>query len=297
MGAATRDRWAEWLLERRFGGDPEVKERFLDELARTRERVLENAQLAEGDTVLDVGCGDGLIAFGALDHGAGPVVFSDISSDLLAECRRLAAELGVAQRCRFVQASAEDLNPIEDASVDVVTTRSVLIYVRDKAAAFREFRRVLRPGGRISLYEPINRFGVDERRRPDRYFGYDVATVAREAAKVRAIYEEIQPPEADPMLDFDERDLLAQAEEAGFFPVHLDLRTEITGSEPRRFETFLNQSGNPRIPTLAEAMDAALTLNERERFVAHLRPRVEAGDGVWRMAHAFLWAEKAATRC
>lgn len=296
MAPATRDRWAEWLLERRFGGDEEVKEQFLGELAETRERVLDNAAVVEGETLLDVGCGDGLIAFGALDRGAGTVVFSDISSDLLEECRRLAAELGVAERCRFVEAEAEALTPIHDQSVDVVTTRSVLIYVRDKAAAFREFRRVLRPGGRISLYEPINRFGADERRRRDQYFGYDAATVAREAAKVRAIDEAIQPPESDPMLDFDERDLLALAEEAGFFPLHLELRVEITSSEPRRFETFLKQSGNPKIPTLAEAMDAALTPEERERFVAHLRPQVEEGRGVWRMAHAFLRAQKGATR-
>ena len=43
-----------------------------------------------------------------------------------------------------------------DGSVDVVTTRSVLIYVKDKAAALREFYRVLKPGGRVSLFEPIN---------------------------------------------------------------------------------------------------------------------------------------------
>jgi SAM-dependent methyltransferase len=59
-------------------------------------------------------------------------------------------------RCRFVLASAESLTGIADASVDVVTTRSVLIYVKDKAAALREFYRVLRPGGRISVFEPVN---------------------------------------------------------------------------------------------------------------------------------------------
>jgi ubiquinone/menaquinone biosynthesis C-methylase UbiE len=160
MAPATRDRWAEWLLERRFGGDSAVKEQFLADLADRRERVLDKAELDEGETVLDVGCGDGLIAFGALDRGAGTVVFSDISSDLLDECRRLAAELGVTERCRFIEAPAENLTLIEDASVDVVTTRSVLIYVRDKSSAFREFARVLRPDGRISLYEPINRFAA-----------------------------------------------------------------------------------------------------------------------------------------
>jgi arsenite methyltransferase len=42
--------------------------------------------------VLDVGCGDGLIAFGALDRVGeeGQVIFSDISQDLLDHCRSLA---------------------------------------------------------------------------------------------------------------------------------------------------------------------------------------------------------------
>jgi arsenite methyltransferase len=292
VSPATRDRWAEWLLERRFGGNPEVKEQFLHELARTRERVLDNASLTAGEAVLDVGSGDGLIGFGALERGAGNVVFSDISNDLLDECRRLADELGVSERCRFVEAAAEALTPIEDQSVDVVTTRSVLIYIADKSSAFREFARVLRPDGRISLYEPINRFGAREMRRRGRYLGYDAEPVEGEAAKLRAMYERIQPLESDPMVDFDERDLLALAEEAGFFPIHLELQVEITSAEPRRFDTFLNQSGNPNIPTLGEAMDAALTAEERERFVAHLRPQVEGGRGVWRMAHAFLWARK-----
>ena len=44
--------------------------------------------------------------------------------------------------------------------MDIVTTRSVLIYVEDKRRAFEEFFRVLKPGGRISLFEPINRFNT-----------------------------------------------------------------------------------------------------------------------------------------
>src|SRR5206468_10723036 len=83
-----------------------------------------------------------------LERGAGLVIFSDVSQDLLDESKRLATELGAADRCRFVVAAADDLSPIGDESVDVVTTRSVLIYVEDKARAFREFYRVLGPGGR-----------------------------------------------------------------------------------------------------------------------------------------------------
>ena len=105
-----------------------------------------------------MGTGDGLIAFGALNRlgPSGRVIFSDISQDLLDHCREAATAEGLADRCRFVLAPADQLTALPDASVDVVTTRSVLIYVKDKAQAMREFYRVLKPGGRVSLFEPIN---------------------------------------------------------------------------------------------------------------------------------------------
>jgi arsenite methyltransferase len=262
---------------------------MLEETRDFRERLLDRAELVEGERVLDVGCGEGLIGFGALERGAGHVVFSDISDDLLAFCRRAAEAAGVARRCSFVKARAEDLAGVADASVDVVTTRSVLIYVRDKGRAFREFARVLRSGGRALLFEPINRFGLDERKQG--FWGYPGDGVLELARRVDRIYEEIQPPD-DPMLDFDERDLVRLAEDAGFFPIELDLHAFARPSEPKSWEAFLKSSGNPRIPTIEEAMDLALTREERERFTEHLRPLVEEGKGVWRMAHAYLKATK-----
>ncbi len=65
------DRWARWLLERRFGGDRAMQERLLDYLGPVRDRVLDNASLAPGEVLLDVGTGDGLIAFwGAATAGS-----------------------------------------------------------------------------------------------------------------------------------------------------------------------------------------------------------------------------------
>jgi 2-polyprenyl-3-methyl-5-hydroxy-6-metoxy-1,4-benzoquinol methylase len=87
------DRWAEWLAVRRFGGNGEVRRRYLDRLTRRRDEVLDRAGVGQGDVVLDVGCGEGLIGFGALARGA-TVVFSDISEALLELCEEAAAELG-----------------------------------------------------------------------------------------------------------------------------------------------------------------------------------------------------------
>jgi SAM-dependent methyltransferase len=204
---------------------------------------------------------------------------------LLDFCRAAADELEVLDCCRFVHAPADDLGGVQDASVDIVTTRSVLIYVEDKHAALREFSRVLASGGRMSLFEPINRFA---RTPGEKWMGYDLTEVAEVARKVRAVYEAIQPPDSDPMLDFDERDLLVLAERAGFFPVRMQLEAEVRRSEPLPWDTFVRTPGNPRIPSFAEAMDRALTVDERKRLEAHLRPLVEEGRGVSRNAHAFL---------
>jgi SAM-dependent methyltransferase len=292
MPEETLDRWAAWLAHRRHGDDPEELRRTMERLGPVRDRVLANAAVAPGETLLDVGTGDGLIAFGALDlvGPRGTVIFSDVSQDLLDHDRALAERMGVADRCRFVLAPAEDLAPIATGSVDVVTTRSVLAYVAAKERAFAEFFRVLRPGGRISFYEPINRHHYPEP--PGRFAGYDVAPVQDLAAKVNAACEPRQPADPDPMLDYDERDLLALAAGAGFAERHLELRVDVRRHDPQSWATFARVASNPLAETLEEAMATALTPSEAARFTAHLRPLVEAGDGTFAVAVAYLWGTK-----
>ena len=144
MAEKGRDRWAAWLLERRHGGDQEDLKATMDFLMPVRDRVLENAALTGGETLLDVGAGDGLIAFGALElvGEGGRVIFSDISRDLLDYSRSLAREMGVLDRCEVVRASADDLSALEDASVDVVRTSSVLIYGKAKRGASDDLDRL-----------------------------------------------------------------------------------------------------------------------------------------------------------
>jgi arsenite methyltransferase len=79
----------------------------------------------------------------------------------------------------------------------VVTTRSVLIYVEDKAPAFEEFFRVLRPGGRLSLYEPINVFALTEDWQR-RFWLYPADGLADLAEKINAVYRARQDPATKP---------------------------------------------------------------------------------------------------
>ena len=290
---ARSDIWKTWLLERRFGGDEELLERTLTEfLHPVRDKILDNANLQENETLLDVGCGDGLVAFGALERFANSqVIFSDISQDLLDHVVPLAQQMEVAERCDFVQASATDLGGIADNSVNVVTTRSVLIYVEDKAKAFGEFYRVLRRNGRISLFEPINSFGYPSPRHI--FGGFDVTPIMEITDKIKAVYLALQPPETDPMLNFDEHDLFALAEAAGFTKIELELKLELKPQpDIVSWNVVLNGAPNPKVPSLAEAMEKVLTKREKEKVISYLRPQVEAGNGKRRSAVAYLWATK-----
>jgi SAM-dependent methyltransferase len=294
---APKDCWADWLADRRFGSsDPELRRQFMDKLVQVRDKVLDKAALKQDERLLDVGAGEGWIGFGAFGRGAGEVVFTDISRDVLDACREAAEQLEVADRCKYVEAPAHDLSALEDESIDVVTTRSVLIYVAEKQQALREFFRVLRPGGRISLFEPINRFAIRGEAEPNFWLGarYPADGLADLAERLNAVYADLQP-RSDPMLDFDERDLLRFAEEAGFFPVELDYYAEMRSAEPRPWEALLHSSGNPKIPTVSEAMDKVFSPAERDRVTSHLRPQVEDGLGIWQMANAFLWATRPVT--
>ncbi|MEU4483149.1 class I SAM-dependent methyltransferase [Micromonospora sp. NPDC023966] len=288
----TRDKWAQWLLTRRDGNSAGLRARNALDLAAFRDGVLEGAGLAADDVVLDVGCGTGLIGFGALDRLGpdGHVIFSDISLDVLDECRRTASGDG---RCSFVVASADDLVGIADASVDVVTTRSVLIYSDRKAAAFAEFFRVLRPGGRISLFEPINGFVV--RLRPDDLFGMGKSPVNDLIAKVRDVYRSTTEETTRPMMDFDERDLVDWALAAGFEAVELDYRAQVdVPADPiGDWETLKRLAPNPLVPTYGEAIAAALTDDERERLDTYMTALAAAGTPTRRtMATAFLRARR-----
>lgn len=286
---AAPDPWSAWLLSRRQGGR-DLQPDQLAELKRYRDGVLAGANLQPGDILLDVGCGDGLIGFGAseaLDHTV-RLIFSDVSAELLQRCAERAAQIGMSDSCRFVQARAEDLADVGDLSIDVVTTRSVLIYVSRKRDAFAEFFRVLRPGGRLSIFEPINRRLFPEP--ANLFWGWDISAVADLRDRVAAEFEGDSRPES--MMNFDESDLVAWARSVGFDAVELVLHVADEPAPRQDWESVVHSSPNPMAPTLLEAVTASLDGTEAMRFLNALRASVESGIGRYRTAGAYLRARK-----
>lgn len=289
--SAAGDPWSAWLLSRRQGGrDLQPDQRA--ELNCYRDGVLAGADVNYGDVLLDVGCGDGLIGFGAIEElgDAVQVVFSDVSAELLQRCAQRAAQMGMSDSCRFVQAHAEDLADVGDLSIDVVTARSVLIYVSRKRDAFAEFFRVLRPGGRLSIFEPINRRLFPEH--ANLFWGWDVSAVADLRDRVAAEFEGDSRPESQSMMNFDEDDLVALARDVGFDAVELVLHVADEPASQQDWESVVHSSPNPMAPTLLEAVTASLDAAEATRFLNALRASVEAGMGRYRTAGAYLRARK-----
>lgn len=290
----SSDPWAEWLLKNRHGGDAEQYRKVLDHMSPVRDKVLANARFEPGNTLLDVGCGDGLIGFGAIEKvGAdGTVIFSDISEPLLAVCKECATSTGIVDRCEFLKADATNLSAIGSETIDVLTTRSVIIYVQDKQKAFEEFFRVLKKGGRVSMFEPIGKLAQEIG--PKGYLlGYDVRPIKPLVEKIYEKYKS-QRDSQSTMSDFDERDLIRMLEHAGFGFIHLELDVTLgnAGLLSGNWEVFYNSSPNPLVPTLRTEVEAALTPEEQIEFIAHLRPLVENNIGRTAQCLAYISAVK-----
>lgn len=124
------------------------------------EALLEVAGLPPGGHVLDVGCGMGGPARYLAAARGHPVTGVDVTEEYVAAALALTRLLGLADRVRFVGASALHL-PFRDATFDAAVQLHVGMNVADKGALFAEVRRVLRPGGPFAVYDVMGAPGAD----------------------------------------------------------------------------------------------------------------------------------------
>lgn len=119
------------------------------QLEPAHDRLLAMAALSEGEAVVEVACGSGLVTL-RIAEAVGPsgrVVATDLSEGMLGRARAAAETRALAGRLAFHRADAEALE-LPDAGFDASLCALGLMYVPDPAAALREMGRVLRPGGR-----------------------------------------------------------------------------------------------------------------------------------------------------
>src|ERR687895_1270825 len=109
------------------------------------------------DRGLEIGAGTGYFTLNLMRAGVlREAVATDISPGMLSALSASASRLGLPVETRECEAASL---PFEDGSFDLVFGHAVLHHLPDLAGAFREFRRVLRPGGVVAFCGEPSRHG------------------------------------------------------------------------------------------------------------------------------------------
>jgi len=281
--------WTQWLTSSRFAYMNEVqKQQTLNWLLNVRDIVLDRANLQQGDTIIDIGTGTGLLAFGAYERLAGHanIILSDAFPDCLEECRKIAAKCEVAENMDFLQSDAADIK-LPDNSVDVVVMRSVLVHILDKLTPIKEFHRILKPDGRISIFEPIIRKNTKyyELINPDDFPNY---------AKIKEIEEKINSDQNDSLLNFDERSLGGDFLKAGFKNVDIRASTESSTYEVNAsmVAPWFNTPPSPDRPTLKQRFLNFMPEAEVDEFIERLKINLDGKSITINSPVIFIYAEK-----
>jgi len=255
-------------------------ERVLDMITPAVEAALEAALVTHADArLLDVGTGTGTLAFAALERWPGlHVTGIDPSSGMLEVARRSAeVRLPPHERGRYETAVAyADELPFEAGAFDLAVSSFVLQLVPSRAAALREIRRVLAPGGTLAWaawqrgdrpYEPdriANEVLDDAGFDPPDPGGPSADVASPEAAAltmrragfrdVRAHAEELAHPWDSTgylgfLTEFDEESLFAELEP--------DERAEIERTIRRRLDRLTRDQMTLRLPVIYAAGRAA----------------------------------------
>ncbi len=295
--SVATDLWSDWLLHERYADDPDFAKEIYQTVEKFTDRVLDFAQLNATAHLLDVGAGEGALGFRAIQKW-GPalqVTFTDISAPLLKLARERATDKNVLSQCRFIQASADQLSALDDASFDAVTTRSVLAYVDDKASAFQAFHRALKPGGRISIAEPIMLYSAIESMTLRQRYEENPERLEHRLMHLWASAQFPDTPEKiaqSAITNYSERELMQFALAAGFTDLHLELHIDVAPSVSRSWDVFIGTSPHPLAPSLRRIMNEQFTASERAFFEGLMRPLVESGQRMSTTRMAYLTARK-----
>jgi len=213
---SVREEFDAWAAD---GRDRGMEERHW----HTAKHVLARMPVAEGETVLDLGCGSGYAARALVEtRGASRSYGLDGSPEMVRNARSYTAP-ALRDRVAFVRGDFEHL-PFTEDSLDHCFSMEAFYYARDPHAALRELRRVLRPGGTffcaVNYYEEnvhshhwqediaigMTRWSRPEYRDAFRDAGFHVAT----QDNVPDRETEIPPADEFPTDDWERREAMVE---------------------------------------------------------------------------------------
>lgn len=222
-------------------------------------RLVELVQPQPDWQVLDIATGAGHTAAAFAPHVA-QVIATDITEEMLAEARKLAAAKGLANMATAV-ADAEAL-PFEDARFDLVTCRIAAHHFPDVPRFVSEVRRVLKPGGTFALVDNISPDAVSTP-------GFSEAEL-RDAAAAYNAFEKLRDPSHGRCLGIGEwREVIGAT---GLDVRHYEILPKSMEFAPWATRLGADAATTARLRSMLEEGSAAL--------VAFLAPRRD-GDALW----------------
>lgn len=262
---------ADAVTARDLAGRLERRGKAADEV-EARETYLGLLGIAEGERVLDVGCGSGVVtrALARRVGDRGLAVGLDPSPALLAVARELTREADLGRRIEFHEGSALRL-PFPDRSFDVVVCATVLSHVPGGEIAVPELVRVLRPGGRLGIFDLDT--DMTTFTHPDRALTRPIVAAASDATAVDGWLARRMP-------SLFEQAGLADVRVRGFFPLETDPGSFYAGLAERSAEVALEVG--------------AITQAERGRWLQALHAEHARGPVVAGRLHIFVQGRKPA---
>ncbi len=250
-------------LERRAKAEDEVA---------ARDTYLGLLDIAAGERVLDVGCGSGAVtrAIAKRVGSRGLAVGLDPSPALLAVARELAQQAGVGDCVEFHEGNALRL-PFPDSSFDAVVCVTVLSHVPKGEAAIPELVRVLRPGGRLGVFDLDT--DMTAFTHPDRALTRRIVAAASDATAVNGWLVRLLP-------SLFQRAGIVDVRARGFFPLETDLRSFYAGMADRCAEVA--------------AKAGVITDFQRRAWLDAFHEQGAQGPIVAGRLHIFVWGRKPA---
>ena len=249
----------------------ELRAKSPDEI-EARAAYLGLLDVAEGDRVLDVGCGSGVVTR-EIARRVGPsgcAVGVDPSAALLAIARDLAEVEGLGNRVELHEGSALAL-PFADGAFDVAIAVTALSHTPGAEGAIPEMARVVRPGGRIGVFDLDT--DMTSVTHPDRTLTRRIIAAASDANAVDGWLARRLP------LLFV-RAGLQHVRVRGFFPLDMDPRGFYAGLAERAADSALKVG--------------AITESECRDWLEALHAEQDRGPVIAGRLHIFVWGGKPA---
>ena len=241
--------WTQWLKKNRFAGQtPEMIEQTTRWLEAVRDVVLVYAEIQPYETVIDIGCGTGLLAFKALElqECKGDVIFSDMFQDCLDDCKQFLDKQGIKEGYELLKCPAEHI-ALPMSTVHKALMRSVLVHIINKQPVINEIYRILKPSGKFCAFEPIIRSNT-------RFWEILDPAHIDKYEDFKRVENEIMDNPMDSLCNFDENTIRTNLEIAGFSIPEVKLQEVASGYvvQPNMVSEWFSNPPSPSQPSAKE---------------------------------------------